>query len=197
MPVSILGINHKTAPVDMREKVAFSPTTMSESLLSLKSGAKLDEVAIISTCNRMEIIYRSENHHETEAAIAEKSRQVALWLANYHQFDISQLENFTYCHSGQQAISHIMSVACGLDSMVLGEPQILGQVKDAMLSFDNVLMIKKDYENKENIELFDDIKMEKGIKAKHSKILDTDMKFKTKTGHYVRNKAEKMINKNS
>lgn len=70
---------------------------------------------------------------------------------------------------------------------------LLGQVKDAILSFDNVLMTKKDYENKENIGLFDDIKMEKGIKTKHSKILDTDMKFKTKTGHYVRNKAEKMI----
>ena len=70
---------------------------------------------------------------------------------------------------------------------------LLGQVKNAMLSFDNVLMIKKDYENKENIGLFDDIKMEKGIKAKYSKILDTDTKFKTKTGHYVRNKAEKMI----
>lgn len=70
---------------------------------------------------------------------------------------------------------------------------LLRQVKDAMLSFDNVLMLKKDYENKENIELFDDIRMEKGLKAKHSKILETDMKFKTKTGHYVKNKAEKMI----
>jgi len=70
---------------------------------------------------------------------------------------------------------------------------LLGQVKESMLSFDNVLMVKKDYENKENIELFDDIKMEKGIKAKHSKVLETDMKFKTKTGHYVANKSEKMI----
>jgi len=70
---------------------------------------------------------------------------------------------------------------------------LLGQVKDAMLSFDNVLMIKPDYENKEGMELFDDIRMEKGIKTKHSKVLDTDMKFKTKTGHYVANKVEKMI----
>jgi len=70
---------------------------------------------------------------------------------------------------------------------------LLGQVKDAMFSFDNVLMIKKDYENKENIELFDDIKMEKGIKSKGSKITEEDMKFKTKTGHLVKNKAEKMI----
>tara|TARA_Y100000310_G_scaffold203351_1_gene203591 strand:- start:24896 stop:26005 length:1110 start_codon:yes stop_codon:yes gene_type:complete len=70
---------------------------------------------------------------------------------------------------------------------------LLGQVKDAMLSFDNVLMIKKDYENRENLELFEDIRKEMGIKGKHSKVPDNDMKFKTKTGHYVANKAEKMI----
>jgi len=70
---------------------------------------------------------------------------------------------------------------------------LLGQIKDAMFSFDNVLMIKKDYENKENMELFDDIKREKGIKAKYPKILESEMKFKTKTGHLVKNKAEKMI----
>jgi glutamyl-tRNA reductase len=131
MPVSILGINHKTAPVDMRERVAFSPDRISESLLSLKNGAQLDEVAIISTCNRMEIIYRSENYHESETQVAHKSKQIALWLAKYHQIEVEQLESFIYCHSGDKAISHIMSVSCGLDSMVLGEPQILGQVKDA------------------------------------------------------------------
>jgi len=70
---------------------------------------------------------------------------------------------------------------------------LMGKVKDAMLSFDNVLMIKKNYDNKESVELFDDIKMEKGIKINHSRIIDTDLKFKTKTGHIVRNKAEKMI----
>jgi tetratricopeptide (TPR) repeat protein len=70
---------------------------------------------------------------------------------------------------------------------------LLDQVKDAMLSFDNVIEIQKNYTNKENIDLFDDIQNEKGIKAKHSKVLDTDLQFKTKTGHYVKNKAEKMI----
>lgn len=70
---------------------------------------------------------------------------------------------------------------------------LMGQVKEAMLSFDNVFEIQKNYENKEGIELFDDIRMEKGIKGNHSRALETDMKFKTKTGHYVRNKAEKMI----
>ena len=70
---------------------------------------------------------------------------------------------------------------------------LMDMVKEAMLSFDNVLMMQKKYENKEVIELFDDIKREKGIEVKHSKVLDTDLKFKTKTGHLVKNKAEKMI----
>ena len=70
---------------------------------------------------------------------------------------------------------------------------LLGQVKDAMLSFDNVLMLNKDYDNKENIKLFDDIRMEKGIKGKKNKNTEEDRGFKTKTGHYVRNKAEGII----
>lgn len=131
MPVSIFGINHKTAPVDIREKVAFAPDTMADSLTSLKVNAGLDEVAIISTCNRMEIIYRSNNFHDNEEKIAQKSHQIAAWLAEHHQLEAKNITNFSYLHSGESAISHIMSVACGLDSMVLGEPQILGQVKDA------------------------------------------------------------------
>jgi len=131
MPVSIFGINHKTAPVDLREKVAFSPERMSESLISLKLDARLEEVAIISTCNRMEVIYRCSESFQSDQAQAEKSLAVAEWLAVYHQMDASHISEHAYFHSGEPAINHIMSVACGLDSMVLGEPQILGQVKDA------------------------------------------------------------------
>jgi len=115
----------------MREKVAFSPDSMSQSLQSLKSDASLDEVAIISTCNRMEVIYRIEISQDQDKSIEQKSSQVALWLANYHQIPVEQLNDYSYCHAGEKAINHIMGVACGLDSMVLGEPQILGQVKDA------------------------------------------------------------------
>ena len=70
---------------------------------------------------------------------------------------------------------------------------LMNQVKEAMLSFDNVLMLEKKYENKEKIELFDDIKREKGIEVKYSKVFDSELKFKAKTGHLVRNKAEMMI----
>lgn len=131
MPVSILGINHKTAPVDIREKVAFSPESIGDSLQRLKSHTQLDEVAIISTCNRMEIVFRSEVNNADEIAQQLQADKVTHWLADFHELKIDQVQNFTYYHSGQSAIRHIMRVACGLDSMVLGEPQILGQVKDA------------------------------------------------------------------
>ena len=131
MPVLIFGINHKTAPVEIREKVALSPETMSDSLLSLKESAGLDEVAIISTCNRMEIVCRSKAATEDPSQVTDKAEQVAKWLAEQQQMTAQSVLDYSYCHSGEAAIGHIMKVACGLDSMVLGEPQILGQVKDA------------------------------------------------------------------
>jgi len=148
MPVSILGINHKTAPVAIREKVAFSPSEINSALASLKADAGLDEVVIISTCNRMEIVYRcaenlkpDPNASESDGSDSDYSdsqprglatnQKVINWLAEHHQLDVSQIESHYYSHLGHDAITHLMGVACGLDSMVLGEPQILGQVKDA------------------------------------------------------------------
>ncbi len=151
MPVSILGINHKTAPIEVRERVAFSSNEMKSALVLLKNKVGLDEVVIISTCNRMEIIYRNSENASLEASIdphlssaivsdndkdavgiksCTKDRLIN-WLAEYHQIKPSQIEPHCYAHIGDRAIKHLMSVACGLDSMVLGEPQILGQVKDA------------------------------------------------------------------
>ncbi len=153
MPVSILGINHKTAPIAVREKVAFAPGEIKSALALLKSKVGLDEVVIISTCNRMEIVYRSAensgsdsdsdsnpspspspnscNYTEMPNQKLSTKDEVVNWLAQYHQLEFSQIEPHCYAHKGDRAISHLMSVACGLDSMVLGEPQILGQVKDA------------------------------------------------------------------
>ncbi len=139
MPVTILGINHKTAPIAVREKVAFSPGEITSALALLKNKADLDEVVIISTCNRMEIVYRSSDNFDLISSNPEESLSqeastkdvVIKWLAQYHQLEPSQIETHCYAHQGDRAIHHLMSVACGLDSMVLGEPQILGQVKDA------------------------------------------------------------------
>ncbi len=133
MPVSIIGINHKTAPVSVRETVAFDPKEINSALQSLKSETLLNEVAIISTCNRMEIVFRQDvaedNSLEAQAELAEQS--VLQWLAEHHQLQVKDIQRHCYWHHGQAAVNHLMSVACGLDSMVLGEPQILGQVKDA------------------------------------------------------------------
>jgi len=132
MPVSILGINHKTAPISVRERVAFSPDTISSALAELKDEAQIDEVAIISTCNRMEIVYRSiQTPTENSLIEVDQPSAVLKWLADYHDFPIDDIQPHCYQHDGERAITHLMSVACGLDSMVLGEPQILGQVKDA------------------------------------------------------------------
>ncbi len=154
MPVSILGINHKTAPVTVREKVAFEPNRLEQVLKSLKKDLELEEVAIISTCNRMEIIYRCPHHLISndstfcaeppvkqqladdqplpiKEALTQTERKIIDWLAQHHQIESGQINAHYYVLSGSSAVSHLMSVACGLDSMVLGEPQILGQVKDA------------------------------------------------------------------
>ncbi len=133
MPVSILGINHKTAPVSVREKVAFDPQNIDSALQSLKSEALLNEAAIISTCNRMEIVYRNEIHEGLSIAsdMDTVEHRILSWLAQHHQLESTEIDPHCYKHHGESAVSHLMSVACGLDSMVLGEPQILGQVKDA------------------------------------------------------------------
>jgi len=139
MPVSILGINHKTAPISVRERVAFAPDTINTALAKLKDEAQIDEVAIISTCNRMEIVYRcSMTSQENTSSSLDSAKPllnnpsaVLNWLADYHDFPVDDIQPHCYQHEGERAITHLMSVACGLDSMVLGEPQILGQVKDA------------------------------------------------------------------
>jgi len=164
MPISILGINHKTAPVAIREKVAFSPTEISRALLDIKAKTGVEEVAIVSTCNRMEIIYRHLSHSnasETRLAsntgiVSEVSNnenspfeakkvnkeaindpnldmetEILLWLADFHKLNHQEFGEHCYTQHEAEAVDHLMQVSCGLDSMILGEPQILGQVKDA------------------------------------------------------------------
>jgi len=120
MSVTIFGINHKTAPISVREKVAFAPDKIVAALVNLRNEVELEEVVIISTCNRMEVVYKGGS-----------KPNVANWLAKHHQMSVQEIDTHSYSHSGREAVSHLMSVASGLDSMVLGEPQILGQVKDA------------------------------------------------------------------
>lgn len=117
-----LGINHKTAPVAMRERVAFTPAQLEAASLQLRNHQSIKEVAILSTCNRTEIYSLVE---------AGDVRPVLDWLSQFHSLPIEDVARYSYVHEDQAAIAHIMRVASGLDSMILGEPQILGQIKDA------------------------------------------------------------------
>jgi len=122
MTLIALGINHKTAPLDVREKVAFSPEQLPNALQDLIVLSTLKEAALLSTCNRMELYL-----HIKEDDI----NQVFDWLKSHKSLQENDLDGCHYIYIGEQAVSHMMKVASGLDSMVLGEPQILGQLKQA------------------------------------------------------------------
>ena len=117
-----LGLNHNTAPLEIREKVVFAPDRITNSLQSLTNLSSVEEAAILSTCNRTEI-YCDLTHQHPEDLIA--------WLAEQHNLNHQDIKSYLYTHSDMHSIKHMSRVACGLDSMILGEPQILGQMKSA------------------------------------------------------------------
>jgi glutamyl-tRNA reductase len=122
MELVIVGVNHQTAPVALREKIAFTPEQLGPALKDLASQQSIDEVSILSTCNRTEIYAITE---------PDQAEVIAQWLAEYHQEPKQLLDTAIYRHQGDAALAHLMRVAIGLDSMILGEPQILGQLKDS------------------------------------------------------------------
>jgi glutamyl-tRNA reductase len=121
MSLVVVGINHRTAPVEVRERVVFEPARIPDALQQLRSLADVRESVIVSTCNRTEL------YCVTERAGA---HELGDWLQRYHGLDTS-LHHSLYHHDADKAVAHAFAVASGLDSMVLGEPQILGQLKDA------------------------------------------------------------------
>ena len=120
MAVNILGINHKTAPVALREKVAFTEDRLGAALLTLRQELGVAEALILSTCNRTEVYWSG----------TASGSQLSQWLERHHGNDLD-LAASLYVHQESRAVEHTFSVASGLDSMVLGEVQILGQLKDA------------------------------------------------------------------
>ncbi len=124
MSLRVIGINHKTAPVAIREKVAFTPEGLNNTLLQIKNDIAntSTEVIILSTCNRTEIYTFSDA----------KIDHIIGWLTQQNSEAAEQIEKSIYDFSEKKAIQHVMRVASGLDSMVLGEPQILGQLKAAL-----------------------------------------------------------------
>lgn len=127
MTLTILGINHNSAAVEVRERVAFTPDQVPEALTDACRVLNVEEVVILSTCNRTEVYLPSDNRRDSKTF----HRQLLDWLAGYHHLSADELVNCAYMHQGEDALRHIMQVASGLDSMVLGEPQILGQMKSA------------------------------------------------------------------
>lgn len=127
MTLIAFGINHKTAPVEIREKVAFAPEKMEEALHECVNSGEVSEAAIVSTCNRTELYF---NLHENDPSNSDITKQLE-WFCEYHKLNKEDVEPYIYLHSNNDAVQHILRVASGLDSLVLGEPQILGQIKDA------------------------------------------------------------------
>ena len=122
MSLLAIGINHNTASVELREKVAFGPEKLPEALDQLGQNQNVNGSVIVSTCNRTEIY--------CDVKSGGKSKIID-WLSQFHQVSPEDLKPSLYIHEEQAAIRHLMRVSCGLDSLVLGEPQILGQVKQA------------------------------------------------------------------
>jgi len=125
MNLTALGINHNTAALDLRERVAFAPEQLVEALQEGCRNLGLQELVILSTCNRTELFFVSEQ--PGEACVDDTLR----WMAEYHHLEAVAIRESCYHHLGERALEHMIQVASGLDSMVLGEPQILGQMKSA------------------------------------------------------------------
>jgi len=124
LEIVLLGINHKTAPVELRECVAFSMEESVTAAQTLHRQTHINEVVLLSTCNRVEVLFVTDN----------KSRAIPTikgFIAEFNKIPLEQFEDALYIHEGDEAVRHIFRVASSLDSMVVGEPQILGQIKEA------------------------------------------------------------------
>lgn len=124
MNIIVVGLSHKTAPVEIREKVAFPPTAMDRPLREMRSLPSVIEGMIVSTCNRVELYATSRNPELCKV-------QLRHFLAGFHGLPLETLDPHLYEHEGEEAIRHVFRVSSSLDSMVIGEPQILGQIKTA------------------------------------------------------------------
>jgi glutamyl-tRNA reductase len=124
MKFSVTGLNHRTAPVEVREKLAYDEASLAAAFQDLKSSGVVDEALILSTCNRVEVALTTEDDSDARA-------RVISFLARTRQVEPQSLAPHLYHHEGRDALRHLFRVAASLDSMVVGEPQILGQMKTA------------------------------------------------------------------
>ena len=121
--IFVLGVNHKTAPVAVREQLAFTDDPEAP-FRHFKAIEGCEEFCFLSTCNRVEVIFTTPKKEDT-------IREIRRFLFQASNLSDAESEKFTYLHQGSDAITHLYRVASSLDSMIVGEPQILGQLKDA------------------------------------------------------------------
>ncbi len=121
--IFLIGANHKTAPVELREKLSFTDEETLGALRYLKDAAQIKEGLVFSTCNRMEILYIPEEGDQVETIIQ--------FISQHKKIAVSEFRPALYIHKGDEAIRHMFQVSASLDSMMVGEPQILGQIKNA------------------------------------------------------------------
>ena len=122
MSLLAIGLNHKTAPVDVREHLTFGPDIIVAALRNLTEKEGIGEAVILSTCNRTELYCKTSHHTASD---------IGRWMSEFHGLDPASVNPYLYTHTDADAVSHLLGVSSGLDSLVLGEPQILGQVKSA------------------------------------------------------------------
>ena len=125
MKILVVGLNHKTAPVDIREKLAFDATGTVRALRQLKGAFREAEFVLLSTCNRVEL-YSAGNRGQ-----GPNSDDLAKFLSDFHNVPLKDFQDFLYVYSDEESVSHLLTVASSLDSMVVGEAQIIGQVKES------------------------------------------------------------------
>ena len=126
MRILCAGLSHKTAPLALREQLAFAPEQIAPALGQLRNRWADGQYLLLSTCNRTEVYAVRPLHGRP------REEELARWLADFHPHPAARLEDSLYVHTGQAAVAHLFAVAAGLDSLVPGEPQIVAQIKDAL-----------------------------------------------------------------
>ena len=126
MNLVLIGVNHRTAPVEIRERMNIPESCLAQAVSDLIHREGIREVLILSTCNRVEVVASAEERINAEPIVRK-------FLADHHRFDLGPYERFFYQYRQEEVIRHLFRVAASLDSMILGEPQILGQLKRAYL----------------------------------------------------------------
>jgi glutamyl-tRNA reductase len=125
MKIVVLGLNHKTAPVEIREKLAFDTTETSQALFELKKRFSQAEFVLLSTCNRVELYCAGKHCQGADTA------KLAKFFSEFHGIELDKFHQFLYAYEDEDAVRHLLTVASSLDSLVVGEAQIIGQVKES------------------------------------------------------------------